>query len=601
MKVWFGWSVALSGELAFIGAPGEGLPGVTTGLVESPGLAYVFTRDGSGTWRQRARLLASDGSLGGRFGSALAVDGNVALVGAEGDDASYVFTDTGAGWIEHDKLTAGATFDGFGYAVALTPEFALVGAPFQSSSSGATVDGAAYLFEVPQDYGDAPQPYPTSHASDGARHRAGSLRLGERVDSEPDGAALGPGTGDDLADQDDEDGATFGALAAGAMGTVDVVSSGAGLVDAWIDFNADGDWDDAGEHALMGEPVVAGSQQLAFPVASGSVDGTTYARVRLSSSGISTPTGMAADGEVEDHPVAIAGDTVPDAFRFKDQTNRATGTNYTSNLVTLGGINAPAPISIAGGSYSVNAGPYVAGASTVRNGDTVRVRLRSSGEANTTTNATLTVGGVSDTFSVTTGSVDTTPAPFQFQDVTDVQPASVQASDVVTLTGFNAAVSIGVTAGAYRINGGSYTTAAGMAHPGDTVQVRRRASYEPDATVGVKLTVGGVGDTFHISTSAADINPEPFGFPTVYDVAQGMAVESAVVVPAGYDTSAPVSAGAGTEFRIDGGTWRTTSATIIPGQTIQVRHTSASAPMTERTTSVKIGLTTATFTTRTGQ
>jgi len=74
----------------------------------------------------------------------------------------------------------------------------------------------------------------------------------------------------------------------------------------------------------------------------------------------------------------------------------------TSNTITVSGINAAAPISIAGGTYSVNGGAYTSAAGTVTNGATVSVRATSSSSNSTTVNATLTIGGVSDTFSVTT-------------------------------------------------------------------------------------------------------------------------------------------------------------------------------------------------------
>jgi M6 family metalloprotease-like protein len=95
-------------------------------------------------------------------------------------------------------------------------------------------------------------------------------------------------------------------------------------------------------------------------------------------------------------------DTTPDAFTFTDQTNVALNTTVTSNTITVSGICAPAFISITGGTYSINGGVYTSTTGTVSNGDTVTVRQTSSGSYSTTTNATLTIGGVSDTFSVTT-------------------------------------------------------------------------------------------------------------------------------------------------------------------------------------------------------
>jgi hypothetical protein len=100
--------------------------------------------------------------------------------------------------------------------------------------------------------------------------------------------------------------------------------------------------------------------------------------------------------------VCIPPDTTPDQFIFNDQTNVALNSLIESNQITVAGIEAPADVSITGGEYSINGGAYTSLAGTVQNGQTVRVRQTSSTSYLTTTNATLTIGGVSDTFSVAT-------------------------------------------------------------------------------------------------------------------------------------------------------------------------------------------------------
>jgi hypothetical protein len=91
-----------------------------------------------------------------------------------------------------------------------------------------------------------------------------------------------------------------------------------------------------------------------------------------------------------------------DAFSFTDQTTVALSTLTTSNSVTLSGINATLAISASGGQYSINGGVYTSSAGAVNNADTVTVRQTSSAGHSTTTNTVLTIGAVSDTFSVTT-------------------------------------------------------------------------------------------------------------------------------------------------------------------------------------------------------
>jgi hypothetical protein len=107
-------------------------------------------------------------------------------------------------------------------------------------------------------------------------------------------------------------------------------------------------------------------------------------------------------------------DTTPNVFTFTDQTGVALNTVATSNTITVSGICAPASISISDGTYSINGGLYTSSSGTVSNGNTVTVQQTSSGSYSTTTNATLTIGGVSDTFSVTTDtgpSLTWTPIP----------------------------------------------------------------------------------------------------------------------------------------------------------------------------------------------
>lgn len=177
---------------------------------------------------------------------------------------------------------------------------------------------ATSAFSVaPQDLGDAPDPpYPTLVANDGARHQAFSstLMLGEQRDTEPDGQPTANADGDDTTGTpDDEDGITFtSAVAPGADATVNVVvSGGPGVLNAWIDFNADGDWGDAGEQIFTDYAVATGTNSLTYQVPADATETETFARFRLDTIGGLTPTGYASvGGEVEDYKVSI-GKTFP--------------------------------------------------------------------------------------------------------------------------------------------------------------------------------------------------------------------------------------------------------------------------------------------------
>lgn len=98
-------------------------------------------------------------------------------------------------------------------------------------------------------------------------------------------------------------------------------------------------------------------------------------------------------------------DITPNQFSFIDQTNVAFNSFITSNNITVSGINSATSISNTGGSYSVNGGAYTTIEGKVNNGDTVNVRTQAANSDLTTVGMTLTIGGVSDIFSITTVSI----------------------------------------------------------------------------------------------------------------------------------------------------------------------------------------------------
>ncbi len=106
--------------------------------------------------------------------------------------------------------------------------------------------------------------------------------------------------------------------------------------------------------------------------------------------------------DVVAHHPATGIDISPNKFTFTDAAGAELNTTQTSNTIQVTGINAATDISITNGMYSVNSGSFTATKSAVRPGDRVSVRLKSAASYSTSVSATLTIGGVSDTFSVTT-------------------------------------------------------------------------------------------------------------------------------------------------------------------------------------------------------
>lgn len=143
-----------------------------------------------------------------------------------------------------------------------------------------------------------------------ARIQSGRLRMPEVV---ADGTRL-------TLHLDDEDGVTFnGFFNKDALPvTVSVYASNAGYLDAWVDWNQDNDFSDAGEQMLVSVPVVAGLNTFTYSTPASAVTGFTTARFRLSTTGGLAPTGFAIGGEVEDHIIEVLSGSPPVANNDPD-------------------------------------------------------------------------------------------------------------------------------------------------------------------------------------------------------------------------------------------------------------------------------------------
>src|SRR5262249_44949061 len=129
---------------------------------------------------------------------------------------------------------------------------------------------------------------------------------GSGVDADPDGRPSVQADGDDTTGSNDEDGVQFlGPLYAGQPVTVSIVASTNGLLDAWIDYNGNGDWNDFDEQIFGSQPLLPGTNLFTLMVPPGALPGLRYARFRLSSVGNLFSDGPAPDGEVEDYAITI--------------------------------------------------------------------------------------------------------------------------------------------------------------------------------------------------------------------------------------------------------------------------------------------------------
>jgi len=153
----FGLAVAVSGDVAIVGAPDD------DANIENAGSAYIFRYNGS-SWRQEAKLSfeGTTPSTGAYWGSAVAVEQNIAIIGAPfnnydnvfGDDesgsvpgAAYIYRWDGTVWREQKILAAsdGTSNNCFGAAVSISGRLAIIGAPASARYNYYT-DGAAYVY-----------------------------------------------------------------------------------------------------------------------------------------------------------------------------------------------------------------------------------------------------------------------------------------------------------------------------------------------------------------------------------------------------------------------------------------------------------------------
>lgn len=144
----FGSTVALDGDTIVVGAPMMASDAVGA---YANGAVYAFVR-GAGGWTEQAKLTAPGGN-GVLFGYSVAVAGDRAVIGAPyangAQGQAYVFARTGTTWSQQAILTtaAGAAGDELGWSVAIGDDSIYVGAPFAGQANGAAC-GASYVYDA---------------------------------------------------------------------------------------------------------------------------------------------------------------------------------------------------------------------------------------------------------------------------------------------------------------------------------------------------------------------------------------------------------------------------------------------------------------------
>ncbi len=192
-------------------------------------------------------------------------------------------------------------------------------------------------------------------------------------------------------------------------------------------------------------------------------------------------------------------------FFFVDVVNAEFNIPYTSNPILVSGNPSPAPVSIVNGTYSINGGAFTSALGLAYDGDQITVKRNSSPTALTSVNTTLTVGNKSDIYDILTQAEDTVPEAFLFVDTDEANLGGLSYdSNEIEVEGINVSVPVTITGGTYSKNGGAFTAADGTAVLGDTFIVRVLSSEDYETAESATLTIGGVSDTFTVTTRAND-------------------------------------------------------------------------------------------------
>ncbi len=166
-----------------------------------------------------------------------------------------------------------------------------------------------------RDYGDAPSSYGTLAADDGPSHTVSPLIfMGLLPTAESDAVNASGDASDDI-----DDGVILPAFYQNQSASIQVAVFGAGSLQAWIDWNGDGDFSDAGEQVATNvqdggagdaDGLLNGLITLEVVVPAITTTTLTFARFRWSGDSDLAPTGAASTGEVEDYSLTIAPTTI---------------------------------------------------------------------------------------------------------------------------------------------------------------------------------------------------------------------------------------------------------------------------------------------------
>jgi len=198
--------------------------------------------------------------------------------------------------------------------------------------------------------------------------------------------------------------------------------------------------------------------------------------------------------------------------------------------------------------------------------------------------------------------------PFAFRERPAVAPAVIVTSELVTIDGFYGPLSVSISAGngaQLSIDDGAWTSAPAAIEAGQAVRVRHLSAATIGEAVETTLSIGldnGASRTsapFRTVTSEPDTVPDDFDFGEQLDVPGNTLIESVVLTLTGFNLPAAIECGPHAEYRIDAGVWTSEPGSLLPEQTLQLRHVSNKPGNSVRNTHIEVGGVMGHFRTRT--
>jgi hypothetical protein len=188
-----------------------------------------------------------------------------------------------------------------------------------------------------------------------------------------------------------------------------------------------------------------------------------------------------------------------------------------------------------------------------------------------------------------------TPSPFSFTPLNNVNLSSNQVSNAITVANTNVPSPISVSSGAqYSINGGPFTSVAGVVSPGAQVQVQVTAAANFSTAVSPMLTIGGVDSAFTVTTGTQPVLQGGFT-PLTGTVPSSVQVSNPIAVT-GTTIPAAITVSSGALYSINGGPFTSAPGVVQPGDQIRLQVTTSSVYNTTSSAIVTIGGVNSTFT-----